>query len=46
MLHKVEKNENFWTISRLYYNSGRYYKALWKANDDKVPATTSSTATR
>ena len=36
MLHKVEKNENFWTISRMYYNSGRYYKALWKANEDKV----------
>ena len=37
VLHKVEKNENFWTISRMYYNSGRYYKALWKANEDKVP---------
>ena len=21
----------------MYYNSGRYYKALWKANEDKVP---------
>jgi nucleoid-associated protein YgaU len=37
VLHKVEKNENFWTIARMYYNSGRYYKALWKANEDKVP---------
>jgi len=37
VLHKVEKNENFWTISRVYYNSGRYYKALWKANADQVP---------
>ncbi|MFO0892131.1 MAG: hypothetical protein U0790_23710 [Isosphaeraceae bacterium] len=37
VLHKVEPNENFWTISRMYYNSGRYYKALWKANADRVP---------
>jgi hypothetical protein len=35
--HIVEKNENFWTISRLYYGSGRYYRALWKANSAKYP---------
>ena len=35
--HIVEPNENFWTISRLYYSSGRYYRALWKANADKCP---------
>jgi hypothetical protein len=35
--HNVERGENFWTISRLYYNSGRYYRALWKANSRKVP---------
>ena len=35
--HVVERNENFWTISRLYYSSGRYYRALWKANADKHP---------
>jgi len=35
--HRVEKEENFWTISRLYYGSGRYYKALWAANRDTVP---------
>jgi nucleoid-associated protein YgaU len=35
--HVVERDENFWTISRLYYSSGRYYKALWKANADKYP---------
>jgi len=35
--HVVERNENFWTISRLYYSSGRYYRALWKANADKYP---------
>ena len=35
--HVVETNENFWTISRLYYSSGRYYRALWKANADKYP---------
>ena len=40
VLHKVEQNENFWTISRMYYNSGRYYRALWKANVDKVPEIT------
>jgi nucleoid-associated protein YgaU len=35
--HVVEKNENFWTISRLYYSSGRYYRALWKANAEQFP---------
>jgi hypothetical protein len=35
--HVVEPNENFWTISRLYYSSGRYYRALWKANADTHP---------
>jgi nucleoid-associated protein YgaU len=35
--HLVERGENFWTISRLYYDSGRYYRALWKANSDKYP---------
>jgi len=37
VLHRVERRENFWTISRSYYDSGRYYRALWKANSDKVP---------
>jgi nucleoid-associated protein YgaU len=35
--HIVERDENFWTISRLYYSSGRYYRALWKANAQKYP---------
>jgi nucleoid-associated protein YgaU len=35
--HVVERNENFWTISRQYYGSGRYYRALWKANADRCP---------
>jgi nucleoid-associated protein YgaU len=35
--HVVEPNENFWTISRQYYGSGRYYRALWKANADRCP---------
>ena len=35
--HIVERGENFWTISRLYYNSARYYRALWKANVQKIP---------
>ena len=34
--HVVEPDENFWTISRLYYSSGRYYRALWKANSAKI----------
>jgi len=37
-LHVVERGENFWTISRHYYSSGRYYKALWKANSRTVSA--------
>jgi nucleoid-associated protein YgaU len=35
--HVVERDENYWTISRLYYNSGRYYRALWKSNHAKYP---------
>jgi len=35
--HLVEHGENFWTISRLYYNSGRYHRALWKANSGRYP---------
>jgi nucleoid-associated protein YgaU len=35
--HVVERGENFWTISRLYYSSGRYYRALWKANAGAYP---------
>jgi nucleoid-associated protein YgaU len=37
VLHRVERGENFWTIARLYYPSGRYYRALWKYNSAKVP---------
>jgi nucleoid-associated protein YgaU len=35
--HRVESGENFWTISRLFYGSGRYYVALWSANKKTVP---------
>ena len=35
--HVVERGENNWTISRQYYNSGRYHRALWKANEAKYP---------
>jgi hypothetical protein len=37
IVHTVEPNENFWTISKLYYSSGRYYKALHHANRRLVP---------
>jgi len=36
--HVVQSLENFWTISRLYYGSGRFYKALWAANKGQVAA--------
>src|SRR5205823_2060736 len=36
--HIVQSGENFWTIARLYYGSGRFYLALWKANRGLVPA--------
>jgi nucleoid-associated protein YgaU len=36
-LHVVDRGENFWTISRLYYGDGRYYRALWKANSKRYP---------
>jgi nucleoid-associated protein YgaU len=35
--HLVERGENYWTISRQYYGSGRYHRALWKANEAKYP---------
>ncbi len=35
--HVVQRGENFWTISRLSYGSGRFYKALWAANRHLVP---------
>jgi nucleoid-associated protein YgaU len=35
--HVVRRGENFWTIARHYYGSGRFYRALWKANEDRVP---------
>lgn len=35
--HPVAAGENFWTISRLYYGSGRYFVALWGANKKTVP---------
>jgi nucleoid-associated protein YgaU len=37
ILHTVQRSENFWTISRSYYGSGRYYKALHAANVKLVP---------
>ena len=37
LLHVVDRGENFWTISRLYYGSGDYYRALWKANSQRYP---------
>jgi len=36
-LHTVRSGENFWTLSLLYYRSGRYCKALWAANQKVVP---------
>jgi nucleoid-associated protein YgaU len=35
--HLIERGDNYWTISRQYYNSGRYYRALWKANAARYP---------
>jgi nucleoid-associated protein YgaU len=35
--HVVRRGENFWTIARHYYGSGRFYRALWKANSERVP---------
>jgi hypothetical protein len=37
-MHTVKSGENFWTISKLYYRSGRYYMALWSANKKQVSA--------
>jgi nucleoid-associated protein YgaU len=37
VIHVVRRKENFWTISRHYYGSGRFYRALWIANRDRVP---------
>ena len=35
--HVVERGENYWTISRQYWGSGRYFAALWKANAANHP---------
>ena len=35
--HVVERGENFYTISCQYWGSGRYYRALWKANQANHP---------
>jgi nucleoid-associated protein YgaU len=37
ILHTVQEGENFWTISRRYYGSARYYLALHDANKKVVP---------
>jgi nucleoid-associated protein YgaU len=37
VVHTVEPGENFWTISKLYYRQGRFYKALHAANRKQVP---------
>jgi hypothetical protein len=37
ILHTVQRGENFWTISKSYYGSGRYYRALHAANVKLVP---------
>jgi len=37
-IHVVRRGENFWTISRYHYASGRFYKALWDANRDVAKA--------
>jgi nucleoid-associated protein YgaU len=34
----VQKGENFWSIAKRAYGSGRYYLALWYANRDIVPS--------
>jgi nucleoid-associated protein YgaU len=36
--HVVARGENFFSIAQQYYGSGRFYRALWKANSDQVPA--------
>ncbi len=36
--HVVERGENFWTISRQHYGTGKYYLALWSANREVVDA--------
>ncbi|MDE2507784.1 MAG: LysM peptidoglycan-binding domain-containing protein, partial [Planctomycetota bacterium] len=36
--HVVRRGETFWSISRLYYGTPRYYKALWSANKDRAPS--------
>ena len=37
VVHEVQAGENFFTISKLYYHSGRFYKALHAANRKQVP---------
>lgn len=41
--HVVQPGENYFTISRLYYGSGRYWQALWTANRQLTPEPTDLT---
>src|SRR5262249_16347452 len=36
-IHTVQNGETFRSISQRYYESERYYKALWQANRTAVP---------
>lgn len=38
ILHRVGSGQNFQTISKYYYGTTRYWKALWSANRAVVPA--------
>ena len=42
VLHKVEGRENFWDISRMYYDSGRYYRACGRPTRTRSPILPSS----
>jgi outer membrane protein TolC len=36
-VHTIEAGENFWTLAERFYQSGRFYKALWAANRSTIP---------
>ncbi|WP_437188232.1 LysM peptidoglycan-binding domain-containing protein [Planctomicrobium sp. SH668] len=37
-IHKVEAGENYWTISRRYYGTARFFSALAEYNKHRIPA--------
>jgi nucleoid-associated protein YgaU len=34
--YKIQRGDSFWTIAQVHYDDGRYFKALYKLNENRV----------